>query len=297
MIIDYILLGLVVVLLGVIIFIIAKKFPIISSINTDAIPEQKMKEVKNGLLEKRLRRKFVNVKIKTSFHLKPIADKIKIGFQNLYNQILEMEKKYQKKAKEVATPEEKEELKKKTSILLEEGERLNKEENFKEAEKKYIEIISFDHKKIEAYKGLGEVYFNMKDFQHAKEIFKHVLKLDSESDAAYSSLGTIAAYEGHLEEAKEDYLHSLVINNKLATHHINLGETYKSLGDCQKALDSFKEAFKLEPNNPKILDSLIEACIECKDKSLAKETWQKLKEANPENEKLSEFKERIDQIK
>jgi len=297
MIFDYILIIVVIITLGIIIFIVSRKFPIISSINTEAIPEQKTKRVKNGLLEKRLKRKFVDMKIRTSFHLKPLADRIKVGFQKLYDRILEMEKHYQKKMKEVSTPEEKQELEKKISILLEEGERFSKEENFKEAEKKYIEIISFDHKNIEAYKGLGEVYFKMRDFQHAKEIFKYVLKLNAESDTAYSNLGMIATYEGQLEEAKEDYLQSLAINNKLAIHHINLAETYKSLGDCQRALDGYNEAFKLEPNNPKILDGLIEVSIECKNKTLAKETWQKLKEVNPENEKLNDLKERIDQLK
>jgi len=297
MIIDYILIALVVISLVIIFFIIGRKFPVISSINTKAIPEQKIKVVKNGLLEDRLKRKFIDFRAKTSSYTKPTAEKIKVCFQNLYNRILELERNYQKKMKSAATPKEHQELKKKISMLFEDGERLVEEENFKEAEKKYIEIISIDHKNTEAFKNLGEVYFKMKDFQHAKEIFQHILKLDSENDTAYSSLGLIATAEGHLEEAKEDYLKSLSINNQLAAHHIDLGETYKSLGEKEKALECFKEVIKLEPNNPKNLDCLIEACIQCKEKQMAKKAFQKLKEVNPDNEKLDDFKEKIDKLK
>lgn len=296
MIIDYILLGLTVISFGVIILFICRKFPIISSINTKVIPQQRMKKVKNGLLENRLKRKFLNIKIKTSFHIKPVMDKLKVSLQKFYHQIIEMEKRYEKKMKVMNRPEEKEGLEKKIKILLTEGEKLAKEENFKEAEKKYIEVVSLDRRNTEAYKSLGEIYFQMKEFSHAKEIFQHILKLDEGSDSAYSSLGLIATAEGHLEEAKNDYLQSLAINNKVANHHINLGEIYYSLKKDKKALDCFQEAVRLEPNNPKNLDCLLEACIKCKEKELAKKTFQKLKEVNPENEKLGELKGRIDTI-
>lgn len=279
----------------IILAILCKKFSVLSSINTGALPKSKQEAVKDDLLYNRLKRKFVHLRDRTVTQIKPLRGKFQDGLKYLYDKITDLESSYRKKTAEKKASNGIE-VGNKVKNLLEEAKILSDKENFEEAERKFISIISLDHKNTEAYKGLGEVYFRKKDYEHAKEIFNHVLKLASQDEEAYMNLGMIAFKEGNLEEARKDYAQSLALNNKVAGHHIDLGEVCLALGENKKALDCFQEAVKLEPNNPRNLDLLLETSIKMKDKKLALEIYDNFRQVNPENEKLAEFKEKIEKL-
>jgi len=295
MIYDFIAISIIVISLIIIAVIITKKFPIISSINVASIPKHKQEKVKDDLIEDRLKRKFKGFKAKTTIRVKPLKNRVTYFFQNFYRQVVNLERRYREKIKAIE-PEEEEELGQKREVLLEEAKSLVEQDKLKEAEDKYIEIISLNPKDIDAYNGLGDVYTKMKDYQHAKETFQHILRLDAQDDTAYASLGMIAIQEGDLKQAEKDYAQSVALNNKVAAHHIDLGEACLALRDINKALKCFQEAVRLEPNNPKNLDLLLEASIKIKDKSLAQQTYGSFKKVNPENEKLKDYKEKIDKL-
>ena len=65
------------------------------------------------------------------------------------------------------------------------------------------------------------------------------------------------------------------------------------MGKKEEALLNFKEAVRLSPNDPKNLDTLFSAAIEVKDKYLANTTFDKLKQADPNNQKLDEIEEKL----
>jgi len=50
-----------------------------------------------------------------------------------------------------------------------------------EAEKKFIEIISLDPKNLKAYKGLGQVYLELKEYKQAEQTFMFVLQLEKKN--------------------------------------------------------------------------------------------------------------------
>lgn len=130
-------------------------------------------------------------------------------------------------------------------------------------ERKYLEVLSLDPKNIDAYEGLGRLYFKQKDFEHAKEIFEHILRL-----------GT----------------------NKL-DHFLDLAESWQALEKYREAKGVLINALKKEPRNPKVIDRLIEIAILLKDRITAKNYLQQLKDVNPENKKIKEFAERIKILK
>lgn len=295
MIYDTIAIAIIIISFVIIIIILSRKFSVIASINTKALPEIKQEAVKDNLLYNRLKRKFASLRNKTLSQTEPLKNKFQDGLKYLYKKITDLENSYRKKVADNKVGNGVV-IDNKTKDLLEEAQELSNKEQFEEAERKYISIISLDHKNVEAYKGLGEVYFRKKDYVHAKEIFNHVLKLASLDEEAYVNLGMIAFKEGNLEEARKDYAQSLALNNKVAVHHIDLGEVCLALGENKKALDCFQEAVKLEPNNPRNLDLLLETSIKTKNKKLALETYENFRQVNPENEKLAEFKERIDHL-
>jgi hypothetical protein len=68
------------------------------------------------------------------------------------------------------------------------------------------------------------------------------------------------------------------------------------VGQADVAKESILQAVELEPQNPKYLDLLIEIAIICGNKDLALKGYGELRLVNPENQKLSSFKDRIYKI-
>ena len=59
------------------------------------------------------------------------------------------------------------------------------------------------------------------------------------------------------------------------------------------AIKNFKEALKLQPNNPKLLDLLLKISIMVKDKKIANSTLKLLKLADPENQKIQDLENEV----
>jgi len=260
--IDYIFLGIILLGIGTIIFIIIRKFPVISKINPKAARGQQQKEIKKDLLEQRLDRKFKDIFSKLNKVIKPVSEKLKDLFRIAYKKVTALEHHYSQKIQCPQKDEDKAKARSKRSQLLQEAEDLRKDDKFKESEKKYIEAISLDRDNPDAFALLGELYMTNKEYEFAHETFSHLLRIDPDNAQVYHDLGLLAKIQDN---------YPLAIKN-------------------------FEKALEIEPNNPKILDSLIESSLETKDKMLAWEAYDKLKEVNPENQKIAEFKEKIKQL-
>jgi protein O-GlcNAc transferase len=169
------------------------------------------------------------------------------------------------------------------------------QEDYDEAEKKYIEIISLEPKNVEAYRGLGNLYFIQNNYEDAKQTFNHVLKINKEDDMAYAKLGAIAAESGDLKDAKDSYLQSINIQNK-AIHFFELAEVCYKLEEYADATKNLEKALEIEPNNPKYLDILITVCIAAKNKAKAADVLDRLNEVNPDNQKIEEFAAEIKEL-
>ncbi len=248
--------------LGLILVIVIRKFPMISSIDTKAVPRHAQKEMKKDLIEQRLTRKFDAFFKLIVRYLKPVGDGLKKFTTKTYNRIVDMEKQYSLKVQQPQKLVDKVKIKSKVDLLLQEAEDLQKAEKFKEAEKKYIEIISLDKENIQAFELLGELYMEMKEFDFAHETFSHMLRIDPDNALVYHDLGLLA-----------------------------LRQDNKPL-----AVKNFEKALEIEPNNPKMLDRMLETCLETKDKVIAWECLNKLKEVNPDNQKIGEFEGRIKEL-
>jgi tetratricopeptide (TPR) repeat protein len=254
---DIIPLGAIVLSLAGIIFIIIKKFPVLASINVASIKSEQEAIKKEKIVAERLSRKISSTgKFLYALFL-PVGLAAKGLFSKVYEKVSEWEKKYgnKKKEKMVSPPDDGGQMK----TLFFEAEECLRTGKLEEAEKKCISVIALDHKNIDAYKKLGAVYLEQKNYDNAYETFKHILKLNP------------------------DDVETL----------LDLGALHKQRGKNEEALANFKRAVELEPGSPKNLDFLIDISIIVKNKDLAEETLKKLREVNPENQKLAEFEERI----
>ncbi|MFA6391744.1 MAG: tetratricopeptide repeat protein [Patescibacteria group bacterium] len=257
MIVDITALVLVIVSSVILLVIIFRKFSILATIDVDTVPQERLDQKKEDIIEMRLRRKFEWLRDKILIVVRPLLKGIGNAFRFSYRKALELEKGYQEKSQ--LKSDKSLTNQQKVLALMSEGEELIKRGEYAQAEKKFIQVISMDHMNISAYDNLGETYMGQKDYEHAIEALQHALKLDE--------------------------------NNSLT--HQDLGMVYKEIGDLEKAVMYVKKAVKLDPNNPKYLDCLIEISILHKDKYTAQETFRTLKRVNPENQKLVELEKQI----
>lgn len=147
--------------------------------------------------------------------------------------------------------------------LLDQAEEFVKEEEYVQAEKRYIEVISHNPKMAEAYEGLGNLYLHSGQYGQAREALKFALRL-SPADAS--------------------------VNMSLA--EVDLAEEKPA-----EALVYLRLCIEKRPNNPKYLDTYIEAALDAKSFDDAQKGLAQLKQANPENQKIEEFEERVQALK
>lgn len=262
---DYVLLGFIALSVGGILFSLLRKFPRLASLDVDALPQQQQEDIKFSLIEQRLERKMKEGWGKVFEVLRPSYGIIQAMVRMIKRVIAETEKKMKREKAlqpKVLTLEGQENARKKIAELLEKGNALVKEEQFAEAEKKFIEVLSFESQNLESYQALGEIYCAQKEWEHAVQVFEHLKKLTP---------------------------------NDAAVMH-KLGEVYQALNHPKKAYDVFYRAVELEENNPKYLTSLIEVSIRLRKKVMGVTTLLKLKEVNPENQSIETFDKQIEEI-
>jgi len=257
--------------LTAIIIIAVRKFSVLASLDVETIKKEREARFKQQIISNRLKRSYSQYQEQIFIFLKPIIADISKYFTDLHDRLIEHKINY-KKEKSVSSESEE------TIIgrLFLDIEEAIKNDNEELAEKKYIEIIGMDSQNLRAFQGLGDLYFEKKQYNEAKQTYKHVIKLlESETDD-YALDGTDSTR-----------------NRQFADIYFDLSLIEKISGNHDSAMDYIDKALNIEPNNPRYLDTKFELCIINKNKELARATFEKLKEVDPENGKLAELEQEI----
>ncbi|HLC99679.1 MAG TPA: tetratricopeptide repeat protein [Patescibacteria group bacterium] len=277
--------------------IVLQKFPSVGVIDLTKVPHEKDRMRRHSLLENRLRRELVGRSKILFVSLKLIQSSFGRLGSAFVRWVTGLEERYEEQIRRAWKSQfSREEKESRVRMMVKQAEDFFTAEEFREAEKKYIEIISLDPKNITAYKGLGQVYMLLKEYDHAKEVLKQVIKLNKKDDDAYARLATVETSLGNFDQAEADLLKSVTINTNLAGHHIDLGKVYVAKGSLEKALREYQEAVKLEPTNPKNLSLVLETAVELKNRTLAQQTLDALKVANPDNQKIGDYQVAINNL-
>lgn len=272
-----------------------RKSPNLASININNLPGIKAERQKQIILQGRLYRGTQGIFNRIKKTLEPLQDQLNLLFKNYYQRLRsfehELKRKGEKQLNEIVDKSQTLD-----GILVEAKQLINSEE-YQKAEDKLIESLTIDEHNIEAYKLLVDLYRARKQYDEAKETLEYLLRLTHETDSSiYFSLADIAKERGNLKQAEDDYLRSISLSDDNYLYFLNLAEVYLELDDKEKALQTAQRAYILAPNNPKILDFLINLCIIIQDRALAIDYLEQLKNVNPENNKIIEFNEKIDSL-
>jgi tetratricopeptide (TPR) repeat protein len=267
--------------LGIIGWIVFRKFPQLRSLDVATVKEEQAARVRDRILLDRMMRSTKRGKELLKRGTGSIFSKSFSMIKKIFKRVYELEKEYEKKSHDPSKLS-RVEMRNRINSLVEEGMNLMKASRFSEAEKIFIEVISLDHKNIDAYKKLGNVYLSLKEYKQALQTFEFVLKLELKKGSPV------------MKETERGQKYNTISNAMdVAAIYNDLGFVYRRLEKDNKALDSFLHAQQLEPNNPRHLDEIIEISIILKNKSLAFDMLKKLEEVNPENQKISEYSKKI----
>jgi len=250
--------------LFVIIIVVVRRFPALANLDVENMPAEKEARFKEQIITGRLQKSMAKWKTGFGKLFGFIGGKFGAFFGFIQKKLQEAKKNYSNhpaalpaKDKEVMVKE-----------LAAKNSNLDDREDFSSKEANLIRMIEVEPRNAETFIVLGSLYASNKKHEEAKQALAHGLKL----------LGD------------EDF-------DKQAEVYCDLAEVYEQTGELDDALETIKMAAKISPNNPRYLDSLLEISIMNKDKTTASEALEKLTAVNPENGKLAEFKEQIEELK
>lgn len=261
MVFEIILIVVLVASIGALVWLGLRKLPEIRVVDPGSSPEAKSKEVKYGILKKRLERMgSEHAESMKRNVLGPLGQKLQDTVRRAAGKLTAIERRYVQRQKggieKAHNPEVLRQLVGEAEVLMEEG-------RFDAAEKKLIEVVSHDPKNVAAYEHLGRLYFMNKDYAGARETFTFLMRLSPKDASVFAAQGEVAEAEGKTEEA----------------------------------LKYYKAALDISPHNPKYLDFYIDAAIMSEDVHEATLALERLREVNPENQKIADFEERIAELR
>lgn len=254
----------------IILFIIIKKFPALAILDAANIPGEKEAKFKEQIIKARVERDVARWGGFLGRIWLFLSKRLSASLKSQQESLKKIKTSYQANIKMPWI-----EKQKKIKELLTAAEEFLKKENEKAAEEKLLEIINLDQKNLGAFFQLGELYESQKKWSEASQTFGYALRL-------------VRQHRGNHEEAAGE-----IVPQKI---YFALAEVEKEAGNLDLALENIREALELEPNNPRYLDLILDLSIMRKDKDLANECWERLAAVNPENNKLTEWKEKISQL-
>lgn len=249
--------------------IVIKKLPALAILDIENMPEEKEARIKDDIIRSRVERDINAV----SGAFARFFLEIKKFISNLFDRgtasLKKMKINYMTSQR---LPHQKKEKHLKNLMLK--SEELVKAEDYVQAESKLVELISFDARNLWAFFELATVYEELRKYTEARQTYEYALKL-----AKQGQTGKIGSVDVNAQEV-----------------YFSLALLEKKAGNIQAAYDNVYEALDLEQNNPRFLDLILELSIIKKDKVSAWQYLNKLSEVNPENKKLDDRREDIEDI-
>jgi len=164
--------------------------------------------------------------------------------------------------------------------------------------------ISFGQKEKKSKKLLSEIddYLNQEEYEKAEEKAILILEFDKHNQLTFEKLANIYFLQKKYDEARETYLFLLKLiaekedEQAQAEVYFTMADISQRNSDLEQAKDDLHQALAIDSKNPRFLDKLVEINIENNDKESAVDAFSRLFEVNPENKKLSKYKETIENL-
>jgi hypothetical protein len=257
-----------------------------------SIKEERMRQVREKLINQRFHR----IKASTLAPLSALAKRGaltgKTAFHAAYLKLIQLDRFY----KQAKTPlvSIAPSMQDRIRSILDEARALARDLKWADAERRYLEVLTFDNRSADAYKGLGSLYLKQRFYPQARETFEFLVKARMADDACYAGLADIADAEGDFASEEQMRHKALELQPRRADRHAELADFYLARNQPGKAWPLAKRASDLEPKIAKYLMTAIEAAILTGNRIEARRRYDKLRLASSDQQKLQSLKERID---
>jgi tetratricopeptide (TPR) repeat protein len=274
--------------LGVIVLIVGRRLPEIASLKIEDIEAAQISTKKRQFLFTKLEER-IRVLMSQSWESTGVArTQIKEGLNNIYSLIAQIERRG-RFASSTTQP-------KAIAEILNAAKVESENQKWSEAEQLYLDVLRYDERNQEAYAGLGLVYKALEQYEGAKESLMFAVRLNTQDINSWIALAEVQVESVDLQGAIESYKRAIELAPEIIEYKVALGDLLMSQGESETALEVFLSVVDREPANPRALDRLLEAAIICKKKRIAQSALRNLKKNNPENNKIADFEERIQNI-
>lgn len=268
--------------LSLILSIVGKRWNALQSIDLESLPSERDARVKKKILTDRLKRQYHQVKARVGVSAGPLIQLLGERLARIGTSLAgALPQLRHSESRSATQTEQAGELQASPRIeqALNDAARLCEAGEYEEAEKRYIDIIAKDAKNLEAYEGLSSIYLKQKEWVSAREVLEFLCthlreKLKKETDPALRG----------------------VVEMSLAEWLKELATVYLSSEKGEHAEQASLESLELQPQNPKFLDASVEMYIILGKRREARAALSRLRNTNPDNQKLSEFEARIDNL-
>lgn len=284
--------------------IVFKKFPQLSNVDVENLPQEKEAQKKKEILSRRVaadRQEFMQ---RWRVRLQPVGkwwQQIQLSFRKYVGKIERLwhHEEHAKgqplalapSAPVAAAPEDK------GGTLLQEARQQLERGAYEKAETLFIAVIKQDPHSAAAYRGLGDTYFAQGALAEAEETYSFLHQLSPEDDMVLAKLGEVSERRGNVEKAIDFYQQAAILNDSLAPRFYHLAELLTQVGQPVTAKEAIIQAVELDPKNPNYLDLLAEIGILCGDKDLVEQAYNELRIINPKNEKLPGLFDRLKSLR
>ncbi|MCX6782004.1 MAG: hypothetical protein NTW66_02710 [Candidatus Magasanikbacteria bacterium] len=297
---NIIFISLITLALVVIAVIVVRKFPVVANLDLEHLAEEQEIKKKNAILEKRLSEKSNQAQKQFQEKLNPLKRLWALVQYKFRVYVGKIEKllhyedliKNRLKNRELSSIDREKQI----STLLQQGESQFHEGNYDKAEEFFIAAIKFDKKLAPAYRGLADTYMAKGAAEEAMQTYDYLSRLTPADDALLVKLSELSEERGKINEAIHYLEKAVSINDSLSPRFYHLAELLQKVDQPEVAIEAVSQAVELESKNPKYLDLLIEIAIICGNRKVADKGFEELRLVNPDNQKLAEFKERIEKI-
>ncbi len=118
-------------------------------------------------------------------------------------------------------------------------------------EQYYLDIIKLEPKNLTHYDSLGKFYLDNNNISDAKDIYLYVTNHQPGNEAYQAKLAYCYYQCKEYGKASEHYQKSLALDSTQPNRYYNFGLSLDASGKHTDAINAFKKALELEPNNEK----------------------------------------------
>lgn len=149
--------------------------------------------------------------------------------------------------------------------------------------KEFVAAVNSDATYYQAYNAMGVATLKLGNRNDAKELFQAALQINSNYATAYDNLGNVALIEGSLDEAENYFNKSLKLNSTNPTTMYHLAQVAVRQRDYNKALTWLNHSIHLHPMSSPALTLQGECYLIQGNQAAAINSFKKAVNVKPEN--------------